>query len=297
MPTLPGRHDPGPLTQGRSFPDRRGNAHGSELIHEQTLFLAYLIMASQSHPDEVLQEWMKNAIFLKKALVDQSNLITHSILLVMYQQAQRTLPSLLNDWATAVKYEKQLLDILAPFGPQQMNVSATIKSDGLIAWPMIQKFSAHNQNKFYQFAQDEIALAQIPASHFADADAQFMNKYAHPKLPDNVTEAQLEKLDQKEMMKLLNQDNVTDLTIAGMAKGVDLFTAMSMTDARNRMLNLYVQMRVQGTTPNQVPAFLKTSPANFDPFTEQPFGYDANTKLIYFSVPAMADSKQGLFYN
>jgi len=275
-----------------------GIAIGSQMIQENALFLGYLVTASPTRPDEALQEWMDNAKFLKRALADQNSLITRSVLMVMYVQTQRVLPTLLGADATLVtKYEKPLLEILVPFGPKEMNIPVTVKMDYQALGSAIRNLGTHNQNKFYQFGQDQIALALTPPRQFAQAQAKFMEKYGHPQLPAGMTREEFVKLDEKEAMEKLQPDTITDLIIGGLAIGGDLFKAMQLQDARNRMLNLYVQMRARAITPEQIPAFLKSSPASlFDPLTEQPFTYDASTKLLY-STPEGEDSRQGLVLN
>jgi len=277
------------------FIDVPGSGASGEFIREQQLFLAYLVSVSHAHPEGALQEWLKNAIFLKKALADQTTLMSRSVLMVMYQQTQKVLPTLLAaDPSLAAKYQPQLADILAPFGPREMNIVANTKAEERALAPVITKLTPGGQAKFKQFWQDEITLAQTQTTHISEASDAFHAKYANPKLPATITKETVTNTPPQDLAKALGEDAYVNLILAGIAEGADLFKAMEALDARNRILNLYVQMKVQTITPDKVGAFIQAA-ALHDPFTDKPFAYDAAKHLIYFSpVPGTV---QGLLYN
>lgn len=269
-----------------------GLPFGASMIDTHTLFLAYLVNISPVHPEVALEEWMKSAIFLKKALADQNSLFTRSILMIMYAQSQKALPELLAADATlAKKYETQLLQILTPFGTKQMNMPAVIKADYLLLGDTIRQFSPHNQNKFYQFEQDQLlAIAHTPPLQINAAHAAFMKTYGNPPRPANMTDDDFQTLTPEEIKEKMGEDAMMDLIIGGGVIGSELFKVMAALDARNRMLNLYVQMRAKNLPGDQIAAFIHAAPASLqDPFTEQPFRYDAARKLIYFSMPEMPE--------
>ena len=128
-----------------------------------------------------------------------------------------------------------------------------------------------------------------------------MERYSYPKFPDNMTKEDVERLSPNELKQLvakLPADTQMDWIISSLTGGAELVKSMAGYDAIARILNLYVQIRAKGIASDGVAAFIRSSPAKlYDPFTERPFGYDADAKLIYFLPLDVPGGKYGLILN
>lgn len=259
------------------------NPTSPELIAIHEVFLANLVLSAEQAPEAAFREWINNATMLKIALSDENNMPGRSVFMVMYKQSQRSLPALLpKDKHVLEQYKEPLEQVLGTFGPKQMNIDRMMKAEYRIYGAFVDKLSNGNRNKFYDFSQDIMALSEQPASEFSHANQEFKKRY-----DDTV---QLRDWHSPIFGAISN------MMINGMAVGSDLLGVMHTIDATNRLLAIYLQARIEGITPATMADFV-TRIHIVDPFTQQPFRYNASTGMLYFINPDAPNMVNGLRIN
>ena len=233
----------------------------SELISGEKLLLADLAANGEADHEATLKRWMANAILLRNSVSGQNNWVTRSILLVIHGLSLRQLPIILgNDKALAAKYKDTLTALLAPLGPNEMNIPAAEKADYPMYGETFEKLGADSEKKLYALNQELAALAKVPASGFEEANKKFAAKYTNT--------ATL---------------STTENLLGGIAEISPMIGTMHRTDASVRMHNIYVQLKAQASKPANIAGFINALPAStYDPFTQKPFLYDPKSNSISY---------------
>lgn len=244
------------------------------LVNVQELFVANLVYESRKNPEAALKDWLANIQFYRRALADQNTWLIRSLLLANYSIAARSLPSLLAaDNTLAESYAVDLREALAPFGPAQMRVDLALKAGYLPVEVLISRLSYQNRNQLFQYDTDVIALAKVPAESFPQAAEAFQKKYP-------LRECVGDSIDIRDASEALIVDYLESCRLP---LG-ELFAAMHIRDAENRLLSLYVQIKAQRLPADGIQRFLSQAPKElYNPFTNTPFKYSPSSGFIYFN--------------
>lgn len=262
-------------------------AQGPIMINAQELYIANLVLLAQTNPELALQKWLVNMQLYKNALRGYNSLINVSILMVNHGLVQKALPSILgNNEELIAAHMNELLEALAPFSARDVNITSTMKAEHELIGPVIDRLGNYNRNKSFELHQEMIAAWNAPISEI-DSKWERLNK----KYKSNPSMLFLQWRDWHSPVLSIT----TNLILAGTLVGGDLAKAMHLSDARSRILNIYVQMKAQGIPAEKVPEFLAiSSKVLYNPLTEKPFEYDASSKMIYFVSQPEYGYKQGL---
>jgi hypothetical protein len=282
--------------------------YGQTLIETQQLMMAKLVRdARRGQGEQALQQWMENMRFTQNLLAGEGTVVEQAIYLVIRRAGiEAYSPIVSHLTAEQLNTHKAALSEIfaAPtLGKGGWDVASTMRAEfrsmfgileGCMASPAdvrktclmgspIDDLAAATylpnatRNLFYEFSQDMLALSSLPAGQVGEESLKLKREY----LPATDREQNIFKI-----LSGLLYNPIGKMVMGGVAAGSELLIAAHHQGGMLRVLALYTEAKTTGVKPEDMAAFVANAPAHLqNPFTNQPFGWNAEKQSITFTAP------------
>lgn len=292
-----------------------GYARGQDLIEIHKLLAAYWPMLAQTgRGAQALQEWIDDTAFLQEYFTYPHDIVEHAIWVIMYGSNINALPMILEKdptllenaewlekletvlkkdmatpeiWTNVMRGERNfIIEGLSQATEEKFSELTNLPKEKVIkmkrGMDIILKPN-YLENSLYKWAQSLIWLAERPPGNFEENKKIVSDKFIQNDLEFNP------------LMILFDKNFIANMILKGALYGQELVLNAHAHNAKSRALILYIRAKAQNIPPEGMPEFLqKADPSLHDPFTEQPFRWDAQAKSLYFSK--QEGSRDDLYY-
>lgn len=293
-----------------------GVLSGQDLIVTQRLLMAKLVYdAKHGKAEEAMKAWIANAEFMQRLYAGRSNMTSHAINGVLFREGIRTYPLIAHQLTQRqlAAFQSQLDKIFdAPtFGKGGWDIEGTLVEEAVLLKLMdryvldqhkcsLDSLPAHvntatceaflqvyhpgaTKNLYMEFLKDTLIISQLPPAKTPEAVKAMTAKYDY-------------KQAKRRLFSSFFYNFAGTLLVGGVSVGENLVPATHAHTARLHMLKLYTDAKVKGVKVDEMPDFIAHSPESlYNPFTNQPFEWDAKTHSLVMPRVDPKESKNPQF--